>query len=375
MAATTNNPSMIAQPPITAAVVDDGDRVLNGRIPSFVVEHRTANLPPEEREAIRWLHRHYWDEDLSLTTLGRALGYHASTLSRIMRAEYDGGRGEVVKAIEKYRADLEQRTRSKKTPFIKTALFEELRENCDLARSFAKIVCLWGESQIGKTTNLKQIASEDRDGLTLYVEIMPGAREADLITSLCQKLRLSSRQRTAELRLNIARELRKAALRGPLLLIVDEGARAGGKRIYGGGGFACLEFIRWLHDTVGFGVLFCGTNLTRDQLADADHEKYLNQFNRRCLRKVQLPDIPSRADLNAFARHYGLDPAVGDARKVEKAIIATHGLGVWLTLFPLAQERAASDRKGMTWEHVLRALAWVKGSEKADRAKLNSEAE
>lgn len=369
---------MVAQTPISTEADETGDRVLNGRIPAAIVIRATEAFPPEEREAIRWLHGHYWDNDLSLTELGRMLskgrkeGYHASTLSRIMRGEYPGVRSEFVQVIEQFRAGLETRNRSKKTPFIATALGDELRENCELARVFKKIVCVWGESQIGKTTNLRAITNEDRDGGTLMIEIAPGAKESDLITAICQLLRLSSRQRLAELKLNIVRILRRVP---NLLLIIDEGARAGGERAYGGGNFQTLEFIRWLHDQTQCGVLFCGTNLTRDQLGDKAHEKYLNQFNRRCLRKVQLPDVPSRADLNAFARHYGLEPAVGDARKVEKATIALHGLGVWLTLFPLAQERARADRKAMTWEHVLRALAWVKGSEKAERATINTEAE
>ena len=369
---------MVASTPIAAVELDDGERVLNGRIPSSIVKLRTENLAPEDRDAIRWLHAHYWDEDLSLTQLGRLLsngstkttGYHASTLSRLFRGVYTGENAEIVKAIEAYRAELDARNRTHATPYIATELREELRENCELARVYKKIVCVWGESQIGKTTNFKSIAAEDRDGSTLYVEILPGAKESDLITALCLILRLSARTRTSELKINIARLLRRIP---NLLLIVDEGARAGGERQYGGGNFQTIEFLRWLHDNAKCGLLFCGTNLTRDQLADAQHEKYLNQFNRRCLRKVQLPDVPSRADLNAFAAHYGLAPSVGDARKVEKAIIAENGLGVWLTLFPLAQQRAAAGRdKTMTWDHVLRALAWVKGSEKAERRLVNN---
>lgn len=348
---------------------EDMRRVLNGRIPASVVDTCTAELPERERKAIRWFHEYYWDQGLSLTQLGDLIGYDGSTMSRVFRGEYAGERATVVGKIEEFKADHESRFTSRKMPWQKTELGDEMRQDCEVARVYQAIVCGFGESQVGKSENLKQIAREDKEGSTLYFQIPPGATESEFLVIVCDFLRFSARTRVGELWQKIARELRRIP---KLLLIIDEGARAGGKREYGGGGFRLIERLRWLQEEVNCGLFFCGTNLTRDQLQQAEHEKYLNQWNRRCLRKVQYPDVPSRNDLNVFAAYYKLPPSSGTARTLERTVIDTLGLGQWLKTLALAQVRAGRER--MTWEHVVRAYSWMKGAEDIGRRTANKEA-
>ncbi len=353
----------------TAPQIDDMRRVLNGRIPASIVLAKTEPLPPEERDAILWFHAHYWDEGLSLNEAGELVGYDGSTMSRVFRGEYAGQRATVVAKIEAFRTALHARSQSRKMPWQPTEFGAEIQENCDVARNYQAIVCGFGESQVGKSENLRHIAAEDKEGTTLYFEIPPGAREGEFLPVICRALHLSSRTRTGEVWLTIADHLRVPGL----LVIVDEGARAGGKREYGGGNFRLIERLRWLQEKCGFGLFFCGTNLTRDQFLDAEHEKYLNQWNRRCLRKVQFPDMPSRKDLNVFSRYYGLEQATGDARLLEKTVISTLGLGQWLKTLALAQVRAQNASQRLTWDHVIRAYAWMKGGEDIKRTQLNTE--
>ncbi len=150
----------------------------------------------------------------------------------------------------------------------------------------------------------------------------------------------------------------KRALGPHSLLIVDEAARAFQARSSGGQKFKTLEFIREIHDATGCGVVLCGTRVFRESMESAQHRKFLNQFNRRCLFRKQLPDVPTRGDLNAFARHYGLEPAEGEARRMQGVIVGDHGLGVWLTTLMAAARKAANARRAMTWADVLRAHAF-----------------
>jgi len=349
-------------------ILDDTRRVLNGRIPASLVTACTEPLQADERDAIRWFHAHYWDEGFSLSESGELIGYDGTTMSRLFRGQYEGRRSEVVAKIEAYRQELEGKRRSVKMPWQPTALGTEIKENCDAARKYQAIICGFGESQVGKTENLRHIEREDKEGTTLLLEIAPGATESEFLPLVCSRLSLSSRSRVGELWLKLASHL---AVRD-MLLIIDEGARAGGLHEYGGGNFRLLERLRWLYDRCQFGLFFCGTNTTRDQMQAKEHEKYLNQWNRRVLRKVQFPDLPSRADLNVFSRYYDLPAATGDARTLEKTIVSTMGLGQWLKTLSMGQVRAAKER--MTWEHVLRANAWMKRDENPERRKSNTEA-
>jgi len=124
-----------------------------------------------------------------------------------------------------------------------------------------------------------------------------------------------------------------------------------------------MDFIRALHDNTGCGIVLCGTNVFREQMADQSQKKFLNQLNRRCLLRRQLPEVPTRADLNAFARHYELEPASGEAYDLQKAVVRDHGLGVWLTTLTAAARKASKGGKPMTWDHVLNAHAFLRRME------------
>lgn len=350
-------------------------KVLGNRVPGSAVADNTRHLPPEQRDAIAWLHNLYWTEGLSYRDLAGRIGYNSSVITGLFRGDYRGSIAEVATAIDKLRAQLEAKAAAKagfKMPFIQCRLSREIAEYCEMARAYSGIVQLFGESQIGKSEAFKHIERSDKEGKTLRLEVLPGAREAEFIALLCHRLDMGSKQRSTELKLRLARKLRECE---DLLLILDEGARVGNKREYGGGNFRIIELVRWLHDQSERGVVFCGTNTTRDDLRDAEHAKYLNQWNRRSIATRQLPDLPYAEDLAAFAAHYGLPRATGEARIAEKRILVHHGLGVWLKHLAMAKVRADNEGKTMTWDHVTRVVSFLEGISDTNRKHLNSEKE
>ena len=69
------------------------------------------------------------------------------------------------------------------------------------------------------------------------------------------------------------------------------------------------------------------------------------------------------ADLNAFARHYDLEAASGEALDLQKRVVKEHGLGVWLTTLTAAARKSTKENRAMTWEHVLNAHAFFRKQE------------
>ena len=327
-----------------------GARQLN-RIPATKVIETTARLPEGPRRALRWLHGHYWDSGEPLGEIARRVGCDGGMLAQVFYGKFEGELDGVVRAILRYQHLCEERAGVQRAPFIETRLYREIEECCDAALTYQKIVYIYGESQVGKTASLRHYAQNRPQAV--MVEMPAGGSPSAFLMALAPKARVGFNGNTGEQMLTIKRAL------GPhSLLIVDEAARAFQARSSGGQKFKTLEFIREIHDATGCGVVLCGTRVFRESMESAQHRKFLNQFNRRCLFRKQLPDVPTRGDLNAFARHYGLEPAEGEARRMQGVIVGDHGLGVWLTTLMAAARKAANARRAMTWADVLRAHAF-----------------
>lgn len=348
-------------PAINSAEAGLTERQSN-RIPGFKVFDATKALPEAQMLAIRWLHANYYDSGRSLNEVGELIGYDAGTVSKVFHGKYEGDLVAVVKAVERYRHLTEERGSIHRAPYIKTALYRQIEECCQASLTYQKPVFIFGESQVGKTAALKHYAEEHNHGETTYVEVPVGGSLSHFLAALAAKVRISNQARGDWLQLNIAKCF------GPNnLLIVDECHRALQAKAYGGANLKTFDFIRSLHDNTGCGVVLCGTNIFRDQMADKALGKFLNQFNRRCLLRRQLPDVPSRADLNAFARHYELGAADGEAHRLQATIVRAHGLGVWLTILSAASRAAAKKKTAMTWDHVLNAHAFLRRLEQPNQ--------
>ena len=330
----------------------------SNRIPGYKVFEVTKDLPEDQQLAIRWLHGHYYDHTLSLAEIGKEISYDAGTVSKVFHGKYEGDLAAVAKAIRRFRNLTEERASMKKAPYIKTGLYREIEQCCQAALNYQKIVFIYGESQVGKTAALKKYAEDHNHGETIYTEMPPGGSLTNFLAALAAKMRFTAENRSDNTMLKIFKGL------GPNnLLIVDEASRALQAKSYGGSVLKTMDFIRAIHDNTGCGVVLCGTNVFREQMEDRSLAKFLNQFNRRCLLRRQLPDLPTRADLNAFARHYDLEAASGEALDLQKRVVKEHGLGVWLTTLTAAARKSTKENRAMTWEHVLNAHAFFRKQE------------
>lgn len=327
------------------------------RIPGTKVVQTTEALPADQRNALLWLHAYYWDNELGLNETARKIGYDGSTLSKVFHGKYEGNYTDVTDAIVKFRALLSDRASINKAPFIKTELFDLIEESCNAVRTYQKMGFIYGESQVGKTECLKKYSEmeEYNHGRTVYVEMPVGGTMTNFCAAVAEKIRISAKQRTGELPLMIQNRFKD-----DMVLIVDEASRACARYGNSDRGSKTLDFIRSIYDTSHCGVILCGTNIFRDQMADQAMEKFLRQMHRRVLFRRQLPDRPSRPDLNAFAGHYGLPAATGDAYLLQKETVTRHGLGVWLTTLTAAARNATKRSQKMTWEHVIKAHAFLK---------------
>ena len=120
------------------------------KIAGDVVNKATAELPDNQRSAIRRLHAYYVEHDLSLEETSRLIGKTGAVASLIFRGKYDAGLSSVVKEIEDFFELLDKRAQGRKLEFIKTDLTEQIWKVCDASVEFQKIAFIFGDMQIGK---------------------------------------------------------------------------------------------------------------------------------------------------------------------------------------------------------------------------------
>lgn len=318
------------------------------KIPGDAVNRATADLPDDERSAIRWLHAYASQFDLSLRELKELLHYDESTLYRVFTGKYEGNIANVASAIASFKALHESRGGIKRIDYIETSLGKKVWKLCETALLYQRIIFLYGDSQIGKTTALEAYAAAHNHGETIYVRMPEGGCLTNLLEQLAVSLRMSGHQKERELRRRII-----TAFDNRMLLVVDEVHQSFISR--GTCAVRSLEFLREIYDRSKCGLVLCGTNVFRQEMQQGRHRKLLEQLSRRCLSEVQLPAQASKRDLNTICAAYNLQPAEGEALRIESETIKLHGLGKWMCFLQAGSRIAAKDRRPLSWSHVVKA--------------------
>ena len=320
------------------------------RVPGDIVNRATADLPDNQRSAIRRFHAYYIEHDLSIAEAAKLIRVAGSTLSLILNGHYPAKVDNVVAEIEGFFELSDRRSQSKKLNFIHTKLTQRIWGVCDAALEFNKIAFIWGDGQIGKTEALRAYQAAHNHGSTLYLEVPTGGTLQDFLISMAEKLRIIN------------------SFDDRMVLIVDELHRTVDRQA-GRPSIRTIEFIRELYNERQPGIVLCGTNVFRDEMDSGDLERILRQLKRRRLCALQLPNVPSREDLNTFAAAYGLAASAGDARKLEADMVEHEALGMWLTLLRMAAKLAATRKQKLEWAHVISANAGLQALEGKSTAK------
>jgi DNA transposition AAA+ family ATPase len=351
----------IAAPEVETSPAFD---VSKARVPGDVVNRATADLPDEQRSAIRRLHALYIEQNLTLEEVGELIGMSEGAMSAIFRGKYPASLKNVVEESLKYFDLAERRSQARKLEFIQTKLTKRIWEVCKAAIEFQRIAFVFGDTQIGKTEALLAYARAHNHGSTIYVDVPTGGALTHFLYKLAGKLRIPVSSRKADLRRRIIESFDDR-----MLLIVDEAHRCIPASGNSTAPLQTIEFVRELFDERKCGVVICGTNVFREEMegtkGTTNLSLLLRQTKRRRLCSLQLPDRPSQADLNAFAHAYGLAPAEGKAHALQQQMIETEALGMWLTLLRMGAKVAGKREQKLDWSHVLQAAAGLKELEGA----------
>lgn len=303
---------------------------------------------------IRWLHAYASEHDLSNKEIGERLkqyngkSYSADSVYQAMTGRRTESQLEnFIKSIEHLSKIERERSTITRAGFVETNTTKKIFKICETARTFGKIMFIFGKSHIGKTTALREYAKRNNGGSTIYLRAPAGGSKSRTLSELCRSMHLSPNSTET-----VKEQQILEALDERVIIIVDEAHQFLGGKI----GLRTLEYMRELHDRSGCGMVISATEIFEKALTeDASTMKLLGQFKMRSLITAKLPDKPTKQNLNQFAKHFGLEPAKDEALDLQTEIIKTDSLGRWLSILEGASRIAANAKSSMEWEHVIKA--------------------
>lgn len=346
------------------------------RLPGDAVFKGTADLPEDQRNTLRWLHHHLDQTDTPITEVAPLLKkekgepYSTDSLYQALTGRRNADSTKICIAIERYREYVEREQKTIKTGFIETSLYPRILAAYQRALRRHRIVFIFGESQIGKTANLEEIARRNNHGQTVMIRLATGGSLASTIAQFAEAIGISPRYKMTELRARIIDSFDPS-----MMLIVDECHQClletcSERSVHS------LEFCREIIDRKKCGALFSGTNVFHDAIRAGRSAPVLRQLWRRQLSPVFLPNHSSDIDLTTFAKAYGLpcaaprkmltvtytDPNSGEETQIQKVPYALQteidradGLGRWIAILQEAADLASDQERPVTWGRVLLA--------------------
>jgi len=321
-------------------------------IPGDIVNQATAELPDDQRSAIRWLHAHAVTKGWSLEQTAESIRRNSNTLYQVFKGSHGAGKAKIVEEILGLKKQVEARSGTDKLGFIETALSRKIWKLCDAALTYQRIAFIFGDSQIGKTENFREYQRTHNHGTTILITVPAGGSFCDLLGEFAEVLRISNTLKTSVLKRRIIK-----AFDNRMLLIIDEAHQMihHGRNRDSMRKAQVIEFIREIHDRSGCGLVIGATNVFREEIETGASSSILSQLKRRQLATMQLPNVPTQGDLNTFAKSYDLDPATDDALELQTNILKADALGVWLNLLRMTSARCFRAKIPISWDQVIRS--------------------
>ena len=308
-----------------------------------------GEIAKDERKEIWWLYSYSMENGYSLSDVGKAIGKDASTVHRLFTGRYGAKYSGLVSAILKFHRLADERGSRKNVRFIETSTYTKIEQICRHALVGQHTAFITGNSQIGKTHCLKEYARRNNHGQTKYIEIPEpasiGAVQQELARACYISTRLGASRTGPRLLESISDQM---------LIIVDEIHRpfvTCTERV----ALRIIEWLRYVYDNTGCGMVFCGTNIFNDELHDGRQSRVLEQVRRRGIIELALPETPPKADIDKFAAEFGLPPPDGAASDIIGTMLRRSGLKQYVVFLQSANNLAQKQKKPISWDHFIAA--------------------
>lgn len=334
---------------INARITIPGDQVQQA-LDRLVKE---GEIDETGRADIWWLFSYAMDNAWSLDDAGKAIDKDSTTAYRLFMGRYGARYDNLLESVARYRKLAIARGGRKTLSFVETSTWSKIDKVCRHALVGQLPAFIFGSSQIGKTTCLMEYTRRNNHGQTRYIRMPAAPGFHDALGAVSRACYVTSRLSSRDIRERVI-----GAVNDRMLLIIDEMHQP----LISGRGNTAVQIIEWLrelYDRTNCGIVFCGTKVFRDELETGQFAKILDQFRRRGIIQLGLPDTPPPADVAKFAKAFGLPPPSGSAAEIVTKMIKRSGLGQYVKFLQSASNLAANQKKTMSWDHFVQSYDLV----------------
>lgn len=324
--------------------------------------HVLQTYPQEQRDPLAFWFDLAKDRSWKLTELAKQSGVSSTTISRLFRGKYEG---DVAGQIARLAQAMESWSEVIGNPdFIMTSLAKKMFAVFDKTRALRNVTLMWGPKGIGKSCNIDEYTRRNNHGLTFAVRCPAyGCSIHEFVKHVAETLRIFPGRKS---RFRLSQEIAKMLAKGNRLLIIDElhevFKTCGPTSI-----IRICEWLRELQDVSECGLVLTGTELLKHEFFHGIHADVLAQLVDRGTVQIPLNNKPTKGDILAIMRHYGLDfPGHNDpeAATIVNDILKSSGLRK-LTLHLRDGASAANKRKEEnTWTHFVDAFEAIQSMSK-----------
>lgn len=303
------------------------------------------------KSEIFWLYSYAMDNNWNLDDVGKAIDKDSTTVYRMFLGRYGARYDGLIKAVAAYHKIAKSRAQRKKDIFVETTTWAKIDQVCRHAFIGQLPAFIYGSSQIGKSFCLEEYARRNNHGQTRYVRLPAACGLVQAQREIGNAVYIKGRCSSGDLRDRII-----DSINDNMLLIIDEMHQALPPLTRKGVGIRVIEWLREIYDRKRCGIIFCGTKMFRDEIENGKDCLVLEQFRRRSIISLTLPDVAPKADVIKIARAYSLPPPEGAAEEIVSRMIKNSGLGQYVEFLKSATNLAANQNKQLSWDHFVQSF-------------------
>ena len=314
----------------------------------------SGELDDDGKTAIWWFFGHCRDKGMTLGDAGKCIDRDATTVHRLFNGRYGASYNNLVAEIVRYRKIADERAKRKDIGFIETTTWRKVSFACRGALFDSMPAYIYGSSQIGKTACLEEYARRNNHGQTRYMRMPAAPTHRRVMEMLSEACFISTKHSFAELNRRVFN-----AIDDRTLLIFDEfhqvfigASEMNGRKI--------VEFVREVFDRTHCGIVICGTKVVQEEFERGNQRMVWDQFRRRGMVELTLPDTPPKSDVSKIAAAFSLGEPDAVSMEIIREMLQQSGVGKYFKFLQLAHGLAATQKKPLSWDHFQQGYKSIK---------------
>lgn len=318
-----------------------------------------GELDEEGKAAVWWFFGHARDKGMSLADAGKCIDKDGTTVHRLFNGRYGASYDNMVADIKRFRKIAEERAKRKDIGFIETTIWRKVSIVCRGALFDSMPAYIYGASQIGKTACLEEYARRNNHGQTRYVRMPSAPTRRKVLELLSEVCFISAKHTYDDLNRRVFR-----AIDDRTLLIFDEFHQV----FIGASDLEArkiVEFVREVYDRTHCGIVICGTKVVQEEFERGRQRMVWDQFRRRGMVELVLPDVAPKSDVLKIAAAFGLDEPDASTMDVVRGMLERSGIGMYFKFLQFAHGMAATQKKPLSWDHFQQAHKSIKALSQA----------